>query len=152
MTNAAKKLENWKSKAILRANEIRYLRRENIRLKNARDKYKAEANEAGKKLKEQDAAAKCPLWRVKSTLFSLPVNFSVSPALDSEPFPGSLAFLGAISGWKKPVSSDHRKLGEPIVHGAHRECCLPARKIGSRWLEMDDRYQLTLTPPLFAFP
>ncbi|MFW5640683.1 MAG: hypothetical protein ACOC0H_05930 [Thermodesulfobacteriota bacterium] len=103
MPHTAKKLENWKSKAILRANEIRYLRRENIRLKNARDKYKAEANEAGKKFKEQDAAAKCPLWRVNSTLFSLPFNFSVSPALDSEPFPGPLAFLGAISNKRRTV-------------------------------------------------
>lgn len=61
MTDAAKKLEAWKSKAVLRGNENRYLRRENTRLKNARDKYKAEAKEFRKKFKEQEAAAKAPV-------------------------------------------------------------------------------------------
>ena len=46
--------DKWKSTAVERGNKIRYLNRENRRLKRDRDKYKTEAREARKKLKVFD--------------------------------------------------------------------------------------------------
>lgn len=101
MTSAEKKLENWKAKAILRANENRYLRRENIRLKNARDKYKAEANEAGKKLKDQDAAAKVPVVESKVDLILIALQLFCVARIGFRAVSRVLGVLGEYLGLEK---------------------------------------------------
>jgi hypothetical protein len=48
--------DKWKITAVDRGKDLRYLRRENIRLKRDRDKYKAEAREVKRKYEELAAA------------------------------------------------------------------------------------------------
>jgi hypothetical protein len=47
------RLNNWKEKAVERADTIRYLRKENHRLRKERDQYKKELKEAKKKLENK---------------------------------------------------------------------------------------------------
>ena len=46
---------NWKDKAVSRANRINYLDKENIRIKSERDKYKKELKEARKELEKESS-------------------------------------------------------------------------------------------------
>lgn len=62
---------NWKGKAVERADEVRYVRKENNRLRKDRDKYKNIAKEAEQKLKELQGVAMLPSVSDKSVLVFL---------------------------------------------------------------------------------
>lgn len=99
--NAAKKLDAWKRKAILRGNENRYLRREATRLKNDRDKYKAKAKESEKKLKEQEVAAKAAVVGSKVDLVFIALQLFCIARIGFRAVSRVLGILGGYLGLEK---------------------------------------------------
>lgn len=63
------RLNSWIETAVERADTVRYLRKENLRLKKERDQYKKELKEAQKKLKKEPCKSILPLHEKEDTVY-----------------------------------------------------------------------------------
>jgi hypothetical protein len=64
-----KSRNNWKEKAIIRGQNLRYQCKENHRVKQERDRYKKEAGEAKKQLESELRKKSCPVCNKETPVY-----------------------------------------------------------------------------------
>ena len=87
---------NWKGKAIDRADELRYVRRENSRIKKMRDAFKEEARVAKARLKDLENKENAPAVRCKEDLVLITLQLFQKAHIG---FRAVSRVLGVLSGY-----------------------------------------------------
>ena len=87
-----KSRNNWKGTAVTRGNNLRYLRKENRRIKQERDRYKKEAREAKKQLEKEVRRKTSPVCK-KEELVYIALSLSLDARISFRAIPRVLAVL-----------------------------------------------------------
>jgi predicted transcriptional regulator len=95
-----KSRNNWKGKAGTRGTNLRYLRKENFRIKQERDRYKKEARETKKKF-EEDFRKKASSVCSKVELVYISLSLFLDARISFRAIPGVLAVLNDYLGGDK---------------------------------------------------
>jgi hypothetical protein len=100
--NLERSRDNWKDKAVARAKENRYYRRENSRIKNERDRHKMEAREARKALEQTKQQYLTPSVSDKKDLVYITLQLFLSARISFRAVSRVLRVLGKYLGVEKP--------------------------------------------------
>jgi len=87
-----KSRDNWKGTAVTRGNNLRYLRKENRRIKQERDRYKKEAREAKKQLEKEVRRKTSPVFS-KVELVYIVLSLFLDARISFRAIPRVLAVL-----------------------------------------------------------